>query len=313
MKQLILIIFSMIMLLSCNKKDNEIEKMHCITGDWNCVRGVEIINNDTVELFDNGTKYNYWYGERQNSYAAEISLSIKPTGLYHFKETINGLPIDTTLGNIYNYSLNWKLLNTNISNTHILLKIYFEYPQVYQEVFKILELSDDKLVLEARDGIYYMIYSFERAISHCLENEFSMSTIQTPEEIIGDWKIRSSLFKTNDSTFMKYENDTLYNQYYLYVHNEPNPVKVIDKYPYQLELTMNEKGEILIFEKRGAEINDIKSFWYWTDENNPHKRLMFSPTYANGSIWCDYEIELNENELFLKNIENNIEMKFARN
>ncbi len=313
MKQLILIIFSMIMLVSCNKKDNEIEKMYCITGDWNCVRGVEIINNDTVELFDNGTKYNYWYGERQNSYTAEISLSIEPTGLYYFKENINGLQIDTTLGNIYNYSSNWKLLNTNISNTHIFMKIYFEYPQVYQEVFKILELSDDKLVLEARDDIYYMIYSFERAISNCSENEFSMSTIQTPEEIIGDWKIRSSLFKTNDSTFMKYENDTLYNQYYLYVHNEPNPVKVIDKYPYQLELTMNEKGEILIFEKRGTEINDIKSFWYWTDENNPHKRLMFRPTNANGYIWCDYEIDLNENELFLKNIENNIEMKFARN
>ena len=313
MKQSVLFLFSMILLLSCYKKGDEIEKMYCITGNWKCVSGIEIINNDTVELLQNGIKYKYWYGERQDSYTADINLSLESNGLYHYEENIDDLQIDTTEGNIYNYSSDWKLLSTNISNTHIFIRIHFEYPQVYQEVFKIIELSDNKLVIEARDEIYYMVYSFERSISNCSGNEFSMSTIQTPEEIIGYWKLGNSLFKTNDSIFIKCENDTLYNQYYLNVHNEPNPVKVIDKNPYQLELTINEKGEILRFEKRGTEILDNKSYWYWTDENNPHKRIMFRPTYANGYIWCDYEIDLKGSELSLKNTDNNIAMKFVKN
>ena len=302
----------MVILFSCDKKDNEVPKKYCITGDWKCVSGIEIINNDTVEMFKNEIKYKYWAGDRQKSYSGHLSLSIEPNGLCHFVENIDGLQIDTIEGNIYNYFFNWKLLNTSQSNTHIFMRVYFEYPQVFQEVFKILELTENKLVIESTDEIYYMIYSFDRSNSSCLGDEFSISTIQMPKEIIGIWTLSNSLFETNDSIFTKYENDTLYNQYYLNVHNVPNPVKVIDKNPYQLELAIHENGEILRFEKRGLEIIDNKSYWYWTDETNPHKRIMFRPTYANGYVWCDYEIEFKEDKLLLKNIEKNIEMKFKK-
>ena len=52
----------------------------------------------------------------------------------------------------------------------------------------------------------------------------------------------------------------------------------------------NDLSEASIKSQQTSEIIDNKSYWYWTDENSPHKKLMFRPTYANGYIWCDYEI-----------------------
>jgi hypothetical protein len=88
--------------------------------------------------------------------------------------------------------------------------------------------------------------------------------------------------------------------------------KVVDKYTYQLELTINEQGEILRFEQRGTEIIDNKSYWYWTDEVNPHKRIIFRPSYAIGYITCDYDIDLTNSNLILRNIDHNLEMKFIK-
>jgi hypothetical protein len=98
----------------------------------------------------------------------------------------------------------------------------------------------------------------------------------------------------------------------MYFRQYPYLRKVVDKYTYQLELTINEKGEILRFEQRSTEIIDNSSYWFWTDEVNPHKRIIFRPSYAIGYKSCDYDIDLTNSNLILRNIDHNLEMKFIK-
>lgn len=119
------------MLMSCKKNNSEPDSLKCINGDWTYTTGLEILGSDTAEFFQNGLKYKYWYGRRVNTYPSNIKLSISNNGQFHFLENIEGYQIDTSLRKIYDYVSDWKLLNTSESNTHIKMKIHFEYPDVF--------------------------------------------------------------------------------------------------------------------------------------------------------------------------------------
>ncbi|NJK95576.1 MAG: hypothetical protein HC905_12330 [Bacteroidales bacterium] len=243
-------IFGLLLLISCNKHDNELDTQKCINGDWNCISGVEIINSDTVEFFQHGIKYYYWYGQKDYSNTGYINLLLDNNGQYHFLENILGNQMDTTMvGNIFNYTLDWRLLNTTKSNTHINLRIYFLTDQIFSSVFKIEELSDKRLIIVSDEDYYYMKYEFERADNGCIDNKFSQQIDQNPQNIIGNWLLKEYLYSTSDSVFTKYINDTLYVQYYESIHGIPYPIKIVDNYNYINSISLKNIGDLYTIEK----------------------------------------------------------------
>ncbi len=104
MKKIIFFLIIVFIITGCKKEDPfEIESIEkCISGNWLCTYGVEIINNDTIELFKNGVKYKYYYGLIE-SYPAEIQIQIDSNN-YHYIET-EEYPNNNSSQSIYNYSL----------------------------------------------------------------------------------------------------------------------------------------------------------------------------------------------------------------
>jgi hypothetical protein len=291
---------AIIFVFFCCKKEKPIESLgKSIIGNWNCISGIELINNDTVDYFQNGIKHQYWGGKRYNSYTGSITLQIDNIN-YHFLETMGEGYIDPLVQETYDYSLPWKLLNTTKSNTFINLKSYLVNPGIFLDIFKIVEITDNTLILENDEDIYYAKYIFERINElDSYSHSFTQETIQNPQNILGDWNLTEYYSEWNDSVYSRFINDTLTTQFYNIQYPK---LKQTAKYNYSKKMKIMEYGVVFNNVTRGNVIYDNHSYWYWTDTNNPHKSIYISDSFDSDFPSQYYEISsLTDNELILKN------------
>jgi hypothetical protein len=286
------IILTLIIFLGCNKENSEPETdsicANCIYGKWELTYCEKIIDGDTIQVFENGKLYELSSGVRLSQYEGHLILEFQEGKLIYDELTegyINGE--DDRI----NCEEDWKWINTAFSKTHLKFRIRFSANNDI-DIFRIKELSNDELILEYRrvwSIEYYSLLKFRKIEDNeIIADNYEQRIIQKPSNIIGSWELEECLDKTNDSIFSKLINDTLAVQYFILVGRPPVYQKVTDRYIYILSMTMDDSGNLIATEDRDEGINKIEGYWYWTDDDNPHKNIYIEPTIAN--LITDYEL-----------------------
>jgi hypothetical protein len=166
--------------------------------------------------------------------------------------------------------------------------------------FKLIKLSETKLIVEDMHGYFHFEYRRARPIID--EGQLEPVNSVSPQEIIGEWKLARFYEPYNDGTAQWYSNDTLYQQY---IVQGIQTSKVV----YSLTVNFNEAGDFYANENRSNISRDIYDYWYWTDDIEPHLILKF-PSIIQVA-YGNYEIQkLNQDSLVI--IKDNTIFSFGR-
>ena len=329
-----LLSFILTIVFSCNKvndnleSQNEIVCIDCLYGKWKLEYGIFISGNDTNMLYKDSKFHDYSYGVKRRVYDGYIVLNIDENQ-YEYIE-YDGFWKDTL-----SFTENWKWLDTYLSKTHLNIRIDFNLNNGSLLSYKIIELKDNMLKVERIHQAYWGVEKMQLSFSKLkdqndIDVNYSKRVIQHPANIIGKWELVEYEEIVNDSTFTRYNNDTVLKQFYsISGYNQIYHVKTYNKYYCKLNIDINEKGELSAEKNVGATwvksdatewhgpyvdqfygLSKFRDYWNWVDYSNPHDSVYFFPLMSFYNF--DYKINfINDNEFeLLHELENSISVYY---
>jgi hypothetical protein len=277
----------------------------CLLGKWELVQGVKLICNDTILRFDKGQVTSFWNGIREpDKIESHLILDFQNDNFTYdeqYGKDINGQD------QIFKYTESWAWINTTESKTHLKLRLRWFFPDDEIGVLKIIELSDNKLILEHSSSWMgcnsYLLYQFKKAPdSPIIKKNNDQIISQLPLNILGKWSLVQFAIQSNDSVFTKYSNDTLVVQNYQYHYSHWTPgyyTKEISKTPYKLDISISKSGNLSSTTKYNDRTIDDFGYWYWIDNSATHENIYIDPS---GCIGFNYKINrLDKDSLFIQN------------
>jgi hypothetical protein len=266
----------------------------CLPGTWEQVYGVKIIEGDTLELFENGNRYTFWYGVRESDVSTEKrTLTIGNETFRYDRDPVGntGIPGDST-----GYDLKWHWVDSYWSKSLVHMPIWFNSTDE-AVVYRVLQLDSGNYEFEYRrgwGGVDYFRCRFRRAAgSPAPDLKPAKQVQQLPAHIAGNWKLSTCNLPTNDSVFVRIENDTLIHQFYEFHYSHFTPgyyTKEIDKSHFTLSLSLDSTGFCDINADQERTTWRTVGYWYWTDDLTPHRKIYIEPTVS--PIITDYELTM---------------------
>lgn len=289
-KNLYLLLLTLITLSISCKKDETISaykpfKSNWILGKWSLTKGVQLseLGGDTVFIVENNIKSLYYFGGYINKSKFIVDISFLDNGGYIYNEE-NEFESGTI-------NSNWKWLNSSQNKTHLEFSIAFngDFTNSIARAYKIIELSENKLIIEDIRG--YFRFEYKRVSSINNEGDFEQIKLISPQLIIGNWKLKTYQESITNYCEIWFQNDTLYEQY----NYEQQPSFGI----YSNYISIKENGDYLATSESNGVTYKFPEYWFWTDSNEPHKMIMINPLLSVGVH--DWEITtLNNNTLVIE-------------
>jgi hypothetical protein len=285
-----------------NPQQQESFKASWLSGDWHLVKGVFLspLNGDTVCTYSNDIETMYYGGGLMVPRSFKVNISFSDNGDFIYSEINDQDPVS-----IHD---SWEWLNSSQDKTHIYIPAFRSNNEpvgnFYKRPYKIIALTQTKLVIEDIMEFYHL--EFERN-SICKDvGNFEVEHNIEPQAIQGSWKLAEYRFENNDGTSSWFKNDTLWREYY-----DWNNQLCVSTLPSIVMISVASKGDFKSFNTFGSSYNERSDYWYWTDANEPHSELYFSPLLWAGII--NYTVDkLKGDSLVLTNTAYKITYRFSR-